>query len=81
VKGPPEHRTHHLSLAEPGSRLWREHLRFRDALRAHPALAAEYARLKHDLAARHPTDRKAYLAGKNAFIDAVVARAWEGLGG
>jgi GrpB-like predicted nucleotidyltransferase (UPF0157 family) len=75
VKGPPERRTHHLSLAEPGSRVWREHLLFRDALRASPALAAEYARLKLDLAQRYPTDRRAYLAGKNAFIDAVVAGA------
>ncbi len=75
VKGPPEHRTHHLSLTEPGSRFWREHLLFRDLLRAQPALAAEYARLKHELARRHATDRLAYGAGKKAFIDAVVATA------
>jgi GrpB-like predicted nucleotidyltransferase (UPF0157 family) len=81
VKGSPAHRTHHLSLAEPGSRFWRQHLLFRDVMRANPALAAEYARLKHDLAARHPTDRLAYGAGKKAFIDAAVARAEKGLAG
>lgn len=81
VKGPPEHRTHHLSLAEPGSRFWRQHLLFRDLLRANPALAAEYARLKHELAARHSTDRLAYGVGKQAFIDAAIARAEKELGG
>ncbi|HET7229843.1 MAG TPA: GrpB family protein [Longimicrobium sp.] len=77
VKGPPERRTHHLSLAEPGSRFWREHLRFRDLLRADPVLAAEYARLKHDLAARHACDRLAYTTGKKSFIDAAVRQSNE----
>jgi len=75
VKGAPERRTHHLSLAEPGSRFWRQHLLFRDLLRADPSLAAEYARLKHDLARRHSADRPAYQAGKQGWIDAVIARA------
>jgi GrpB-like predicted nucleotidyltransferase (UPF0157 family) len=74
VKGPPERRTHHLSLAEPTSRFWREHLRFRDLLRADPALAAKYAQLKLDLARRHPAGRPAYQPGKQSFIDAALAR-------
>ena len=73
VRGPAERRTHHLSLAEPASAFWRQQLRFRDRLRADPALAAEYARLKHALAARHPADRLAYGAGKQPFIDAAIA--------
>ena len=73
VRGPAERRTHHLSLAEPASAFWRRQLRFRDRLRADPALAAEYARLKHSLAARHPGDRLAYAAGKQPFIDAAIA--------
>ena len=35
--------THHLHLTVPGSELWRERLAFRDALRADPALRAEYS--------------------------------------
>jgi GrpB-like predicted nucleotidyltransferase (UPF0157 family) len=38
--------THHLHLTVPGSDLWRERLAFRDALRADPALVAEYATWK-----------------------------------
>jgi GrpB-like predicted nucleotidyltransferase (UPF0157 family) len=74
VKGSPECRTHHLSLAEPTSRFWRDHLRFRDLLRADPALAADYAQLKLDLARSHPAGRPAYQAGKQAFVDAALAR-------
>jgi len=81
VKGPAERRTHHLSLAEPASRFWREHLRFRDLLRADATLAAEYARLKLALAERHPHDRPAYQAGKQAFIDDALGRAAEGARG
>ncbi|MFL5386233.1 MAG: GrpB family protein [Longimicrobiaceae bacterium] len=73
VRGPAERRTHHLSLAEPASAFWRRQLRFRDRLRADPTLAAEYARLKRSLAGCHPTDRLAYAAGKQPFIDAAIA--------
>lgn len=75
VKGPPERRTHHLSLAEPGSHFWRQHLRFRDLLRADPQLAAEYERLKLDLADCHRGDRPAYTAGKQAFVESALRRA------
>jgi GrpB-like predicted nucleotidyltransferase (UPF0157 family) len=72
VRGPAERRTHHLPLAEPGSRFWRQQLRFRDLLRGDPGLAAAYARLKHALAASHPGDRLAYAAGKQPFIEAAL---------
>ena len=74
VRGPAELRTHHLSLAEPGSRFWRQQLRFRDLLRADPTLAAGYARLKRALAERHREDRLGYAAGKQPFIEAALAR-------
>lgn len=68
-------RTHHLSLAEPGSRHHRETITFRDALLADPELAAQYARLKLDLARRFPRDRAAYIEGKTAFVRGVIARS------
>jgi GrpB-like predicted nucleotidyltransferase (UPF0157 family) len=72
VRGPEEARTHHLNLTEASGSFWREHLVFRDRLRADPALAAAYAALKRDLAPRHAGDRKAYTTGKAAFIAAVL---------
>ena len=70
-------RTHHLHLVEADGPLWRAHLAFRDHLRGHPACAAEYARLKQALAARHPTDREAYTEGKAAFVAETLRRAAE----
>jgi GrpB-like predicted nucleotidyltransferase (UPF0157 family) len=66
------HRTHHLHLAVHGSTFWIRRLRFRDALRSEPALAARYSLLKCELAARHRTDRDAYTDAKSKFIVTAV---------
>jgi GrpB-like predicted nucleotidyltransferase (UPF0157 family) len=65
-------RMSHLSLAELGSGFWREHLAFRDALRADPELADRYADLKRSLAAAYGSDREAYTEGKNSFVREVL---------
>lgn len=70
-------RAYHVHLAERDGPVWREMLRFRDALRADPSLAAEYARLKHELAARFPREREAYTSGKGPFVAGVLRRAAE----
>jgi GrpB-like predicted nucleotidyltransferase (UPF0157 family) len=69
----PARRTHHLHLVPTGSRRYREELAFRDALRADRDLAARYAALKRDLAARFGDDREAYTTHKGPFIRAVLA--------
>ena len=61
-------RTHHLHLVPLGSERWRECLRFRDTIRCDEKLAAEYASLKRDLAARFKFDREAYTEGKTPFV-------------
>lgn len=61
------HRTHHLHLVASPDELAR-HLRFRNALRAQPALAREYAALKRGLAERMADDREGYTAAKTSFI-------------
>jgi GrpB-like predicted nucleotidyltransferase (UPF0157 family) len=50
-------------------------LAVRDFLRAQPDEAAAYAELKRALAERHPQDRLAYVAGKDAHVVALQARA------
>ena len=67
--------THHLHVVELGSWEWRRHLLFRDHLRAHPERAADYERLKRELAATHGPDRGAYTDAKTPFIESVVERA------
>ena len=66
--------THGVHLTEPGSDLWRERLVFRDALRADPKLAAEYAEWKVRHAAMDSgSDRGLYTADKRPFVARVLA--------
>jgi GrpB-like predicted nucleotidyltransferase (UPF0157 family) len=71
-KPDPARRTHHLHLVPSGSRRFADELSFRDRLRADHALAAEYAALKHRLAAEFAEDREAYTAAKAGFIAAAL---------
>lgn len=62
----------HVHGVVTGSPLWREHLAFRDALRADPALIARYQALKQDLATRFAEDKAAYTAAEAPFIRGVI---------
>ena len=71
-KPSPHLRTHHLHLVPFASPLWKERLRFRDALRQNSALAAEYAELKLRLAQQFRLDREAYTEAKAPFVHRVL---------
>lgn len=75
AKGPRTNRTHYLSLTEAGSDCYRESVRFRDYLRTHSAVAAEYDRLKRELADEHEDDRPTYTKMKDPFVRRVLDRA------
>ncbi|MHB0876374.1 MAG: GrpB family protein [Anaerolineae bacterium] len=66
---------YHIHITEVGSAFWREHLAFRDYLRAHPEAMAQYAELKRGLAGEHGEDRIGYCNAKTEFIQAVVRQA------
>jgi GrpB-like predicted nucleotidyltransferase (UPF0157 family) len=63
-----------VHLTEPGSDLWRERLAFRDALRADPKLAREYAEWKRRHMPAEP-ELGPYTAGKRPFVTRVLARS------
>jgi GrpB-like predicted nucleotidyltransferase (UPF0157 family) len=69
----PDRRTHHLHLVPVQSKRFRDELGFRDRLRADPEVAAEYAALKRELAARFEHDRDAYTDAKSDFIRAILS--------
>ncbi len=73
VKSPAASFRVHLHAVELGSRLWLEHLAFRDALRTDPALCARYQSLKLQLAQAFADDKAAYSAAKDPFIQSVLA--------
>jgi GrpB-like predicted nucleotidyltransferase (UPF0157 family) len=70
----PGWRTHHLHVYESGDPIPRSLTAFRDHLRANPADAAEYGRVKTALAAADAHDRPRYRAGKAPFIEGILAR-------
>lgn len=74
--------THHIHLCVGGAEQERRHLAFRDYLRSHPAVAAEYAELKRSLAAAHDgatlESRERYSLSKTHFINSVLERALPG---
>jgi GrpB-like predicted nucleotidyltransferase (UPF0157 family) len=73
-----EPRQYHVHLAHVHSAFHRDHIAFRDYLRAHAEAAAEYAALKRALAAKHPSDREAYILGKSAFVARILGLALDG---
>ncbi len=67
----------HLHAVEIDSRIWQEHLTFRNALRGDANLRSEYQALKLRLAAEFADDKSAYTAAKAPFIHAVLASVFE----
>ncbi len=74
-KPSPAFRTHHLHLVPIGSPQWTRPIAFRDYLRAHADVAAEYEALKRRLAAEFRFDREAYTDAKGPYINAVTDTA------
>jgi len=72
VKGMPpfgRRRSHHVHVRTPTDVT---ELDFRNWLRAHPADAARYAKIKRELAERFASDREAYTAAKGEFIQQIL---------
>ena len=67
-----QHRWAHLHLMAPGAVRWDQQLRFRDALRADPALRDRYAAVKSRLARAHADDRERYTDEKAIFVTGVL---------
>lgn len=65
----------HLHVFARGDPRIAEHLAFRDYLRTHPEVAAEYAELKRSLHERFAHDRRRYTEEKDAFIRSVIRMA------
>jgi len=74
-KGGYYNRTHHIHLEEWKSKIWYNHILFRDYLRMHNDIMNEYAELKIKLAEKFPFDRVSYRAGKDKFIEPIIERA------
>ena len=67
-------RRFHLHAVEYDAEFWRDHIVFRDALRADAKLARDYAALKTKLADEFANQPKRYTDAKGPFINDAVAR-------
>lgn len=65
----------HAHVVVHGARWWRDHVAFRDLLRADPRLRASYRALKLRLAGDHADDREAYTDAKTTFVIDALTRA------
>ena len=74
-KPSPAFRTHHLHLVPIDSPQWRGTVAFRNYLRVHADVAAEYEELKRRLANQFRLDREAYTDAKRPFIEAITMKA------
>ena len=68
-------REFNVHLFAAGSAAIERHLAFRDFLRAHEGLAAEYSELKRRLARQHPDSIDLYMDGKDAFVKEMERQA------
>jgi GrpB-like predicted nucleotidyltransferase (UPF0157 family) len=69
-------RTQHLHVVEAGTNEFtRDHLLFRDYLRANAVARQRYENLKLDLAQKHQFDREAYTRGKTDLIHELLEEA------
>jgi GrpB-like predicted nucleotidyltransferase (UPF0157 family) len=72
---PPGRRRTHVHVRRAGSFSEQWALLFRDYLRVHAEVAAEYAAVKRRLALRFRDDRRAYVDAKGPFLWEVIRRA------
>lgn len=69
------HRTHNIHIFEEGAAEVHHHIHFRDYLRDTPQASEEYARLKLELAKKHPHNIIAYCEGKEDFVHKILKLA------
>ena len=74
-KGSPEPDSHHLHIVERSTAFWKDHVLFRDFLRAHPAWARRYEAHKRDLSVNLMNDPTSFTEAKTGFIVEALASA------
>lgn len=68
-------RTHHIHIVKWRGKAWNNYIMFRDYMNSHPDKAAEYEKLKKQLASSFPDDRRTYTEGKAEYIEKIITEA------
>lgn len=80
LEGTIGRRVAHLHAVRFDGRQWRAYLAFRALLRSDAAARHRYEATKVRLATAHPADRRAYTAGKDQIVEALLASTTGGTG-
>ncbi|MBD3208477.1 MAG: GrpB family protein [Candidatus Nealsonbacteria bacterium] len=75
AKGSEKNRTYYVHVEKLNGQLWKNHILFRDYLRAHKQAVREYNKIKEGLAEKYKDDRDSYSAEKNSFIEEIIRKA------
>ena len=67
--------THFLHIEGRNTRIWQNHIIFRDYMNLHPEKVAEYSKLKKELEVEFANDREGYIKRKKPFIDKIIKEA------
>lgn len=67
--------THFIHIEDINSRIWQNHILFRDYLNSHPEKVEEYSEIKKSLELKFKNNRKEYTKQKDPFIKDVIASA------
>lgn len=75
IIGEGDIRTHHIHIVKWRGKAWDNYIMFRDYMNSHPEKAAEYEKLKKQLASSFPDDRRTYTEGKAEYIEKIITEA------
>ena len=76
TKGKDNIYTHYLHIEDIHSRIWQNHILFRDYLNQHPEKVKEYSDLKKKYAHLYKDNRKEYTKTKDPFIKEIINNAF-----
>lgn len=67
--------THFLHIEGKNTRIWQNHILFRDYMNLHPEKVKEYSKLKKELELEYRNDRESYIKKKNPYIEKIINEA------
>lgn len=68
-------RTHFIHIEDRNSRIWQNHIVFRDYLNSHPEKVKEYSEIKEECENEFAANREGYAKRKDPFIEETIKMA------
>ena len=69
--------TYFIHIEDKNSRIWQNHIVFRDYMNLNPEEVIKYSKLKEKLAQKFCSDRKSYTKAKETYIEKIIDKAFK----